>query len=138
MVQAAFFLVAWRTVSANEHVRERRRGPRLFCAAAGDEAERAEDDDDGHVGVDVRQRRADVAALDLPARHLDAFHDRDILDRGANLLKRGLSAEAGGGCRASTRRAARCRSPSPLSMPTHAPQRAEPRRAPRTARKRDA
>ncbi len=35
-----------------------------------------------------------LAALDLPARHLDAFHDRDILDRGANLLKRGLSAEA--------------------------------------------
>ncbi len=35
-----------------------------------------------------------LAALDLPARHLDAFGDQDILNRGASLLKRGMYAEA--------------------------------------------
>ena len=35
-----------------------------------------------------------LAALDLPARHLDAFDDQDLLARGADLIKRGMHAEA--------------------------------------------
>ncbi len=35
-----------------------------------------------------------LAALDLPARHLEAFDDNDRLDRGRHLINRGLFAEA--------------------------------------------
>ncbi len=35
-----------------------------------------------------------LAALDLPARHLDAFDDSDLLERGRHLMARGMTAEA--------------------------------------------
>lgn len=56
-------------------------------------AKRAADAGEETLALKSVENRA-LDALDLPARHLDALNDRDLLARGAKLIKRGMDAEA--------------------------------------------